>query len=1149
MKNSRRTFVKKSGLGLIFLSGKSTLFGCNPFEMSRSEKRTAKDLFNVVEQAFLNPGESAKPWVYWYWMNANVTLDGITRDLEAMAEVGIGGAYLMPIGHEDEYTAVDLPVNPLSEIWWEMVIHATKEADRLGMRLAMNACDGWSLAGGPWITPEMSMQELVMTEQTIVGGKPFEGKLAQPTTRENYYRDIAVLAFPAADDYGVTSTQLKPRATTNIEGLNPQVLVTGASGLVNLSSAGWIQYEFEKPFTCRSITIWPDIRTVYQLQRAELLVSDDGKDFRSLGRLTPSEFHGWQDTDLSATHSIEPTTAKFFRFVIDPSGVRPHTENHEGSKVRNRNRLAAQQIELSSQPRINQWEGKAGFRWRRSEWTSDKQSPDDLCVPLDEVINITDKMDSDGSLNWDVPEGQWLVQRIGYTSTGVKNAPAGTGAGLECDKFNPEAAKIQFDGWFGKALDRVGPELAGKTLWRNHTDSWEAFSQNWSPLFRDEFIKRRGYDPLLWLPAMSGVPIESAELSERFLYDIRRTIADLVCDNFYDPFTRLGREQGATFSAEGIAPTMMSDGLQHFKYVDLPMGEFWLNGVNQDKPNDIKDAISGGHIYGKKIIGAEAFTQLPINWNEDPYYLKPMGDYNFAQGINNFVLVIWAHQAFKKEPGVTLSTIGTFFSGTQTWHKPGKAWFDYLRRSSAMLQQGLPVVDACYFIGEEQPSRSFLRKDLPLPLPEGYTYDCINRDALLTRATAKNGRMVLPDGISYRMLVLPPTDRMTPELAEKIGELARAGVPVLGNLPNQSISLTDYPNCDEEVKKIVDKSWKSVSQNTGTQAVFDELGLLPDVEFIGVDMTPVYREKMEYFSPTLAWNHRKTREADFYFISNQDRKARMVDVAFRIKDKVPELWDAKTGKICDAGVWRQENDRTIVSMNLSPSGSVFVVFRRSVTIDPVAKITPSFENREGNLLPLWIQEGAAWASENGDWELTRQSGKTENISLKDLPGPRKISGDWIVSFTPDRGAPEQIILPLLQSLSENTDNGVKYFSGTATYKSFFELSAVNEDDKVFLDLGSVANLAEVSINGKNMGVLWKPPFIIEVSDVIKPGRNELSIAVTNTWHNRIVGDSDLPEDSRITWLLFNESRLGPEEDLEPAGLLGPVILRTARKIN
>jgi len=1106
-----------------------------------------------LETVFQNPPDEAKPWVYWYWMRANATSKGITKDLEAMAETGVGGAVLMPIGNSGALansaplTIANPPADPLSDHWWDLVVHATKEADRLGLRLAMNACDGWALAGGPWITPEMSMQELVMTEQSIDGGKLFKGQLAQPTTRENYYRDIAVLAFPAAAEHGVTSTQLKPKATTNIEGLDPQVLVTGASSLVSLSSAGWIQYAFDEPFTCRSITIWPDIKTVYQLQRAELLVSDDGKNFRSLGRLKPSEFHGWQDRGLSATHAIEPTRAKFFRFVIDPSGVRPHAENHEGSKSRNRNRLAAQHIELSSQPQINHWEGKAGYRWRRSKWTSDKQCPDDLCVPLKKLINITAKMDADGLLNWDVPAGRWIVQRIGYTTTGETNNPAGSGAGLECDKFNPEAAKIQFNGWFGEALDRVGPKLAGKTLWRNHTDSWEAYSQNWSPLFREEFIKRRGYDPIPWLPAMNGVPIESAELSERFLYDIRRTIADLVCDNFYAPFTKFGRERGASFSAECIAPTMMSDGLQHFKYTDLPMGEFWLNSVNQDKPNDIRDAISGGHIYGKKIIGAEAFTQNPITWSVDPYYLKPMGDYNFAKGINQFVLHVWAHQAFDKKPGVTLNRVGTFFSGTQTWHKPGKAWFDYLKRCSAMLQSGRPVVDVCYFTGEEQPARSYLRNDLPLPLPEGYSYDCINRDALLTRAKAVHGRMVLPDGISYRMLVLPPADRMTPELAEKIGDLAEGGVPVIGKWPTQSISLTDYPECDGKVKEIVDKSWKSVRQQMSTQEVFDQLGLLPDVEFMDVDLTPVYREKMEYFSPTFAWNHRKTPDTDFYFISNQERTYRSVNVAFRIKGKVPELWDASTGKIKDAGVWWQEKDRTILSLNLEPSASVFVVFRRSANIDPIAKIKPAQANVRERSLPLWIQNGAAWASENGTWELIRQSGKTKKISLANLPDPMKISGDWTVSFKPDRSAPEQIKLPELQPLNEHKNDGVKYFSGTAIYHSFFELSTVNEDDKLFLDLGSVANLAEVTINGKNMGVLWKPPFIIEVSDVVKQGRNELSIAVTNTWHNRIVGDSGLPEEKRITWLLFNDARLGPEVDLEPAGLLGPVFLRTVRR--
>jgi len=327
-----------------------------------------------LETEFLKPAEAAKPWVYWYWMRANATSDGITRDLEAMAETGIGGAYLMPIGNAGENTIADPPANPLSEDWWKLVIHATKEADRLGLRLAMNACDGWALAGGPWITPEMSMQELVTTERVVDGGKPFEGKLAQPTTRRDYYRDIAVLAFPALEGTGATSTQLNPRAMTNIPGLDAQLLVEGADVLVSLSAEGWIQYEFAEPFTCRSIRMSPDQRVAFQLHRVEVLVSNDGKKFLSLGRFKPTQFNGWQDGGMGCTHAIAPTTGRFFRFVFDMSDTPQLSENHEGSKTRNRNRLAVQHIELSAQPRINHWEGKAGFRWRRSDWTTDARA-------------------------------------------------------------------------------------------------------------------------------------------------------------------------------------------------------------------------------------------------------------------------------------------------------------------------------------------------------------------------------------------------------------------------------------------------------------------------------------------------------------------------------------------------------------------------------------------------------------------------------------------------------------------------------------------------------------------------------------------------------------------------------------------------------
>ncbi|MFZ9935673.1 MAG: glycosyl hydrolase [Luteolibacter sp.] len=1029
---------------------------------------------DTLEEVFQHPPESARPWVYWYWMQANATAEGITRDLEAMAEVGIGGAYLMPVGDAGEKTLANPPANPLSEHWWSLVVHSAREADRLGLRLAMNACDGWALAGGPWITPELSMQELVSTTRFLDGGKPFAGKLEQPTTREGYYRGLAVLAWPSPEGAGLTSARLEPEVTTNIPGLDPQALVEGATETINLRGEGWIQFAFDAPFTCRSIRLSPDQGLAYQLHRAEVQVSDDGSTFRSLGRLQPGEFHGWQDRGMDCTHAIPETTGRLFRLVLDRSGTPPPSENREGTKGRNRNRLAVRQIELSSEFRVHQWEGKAGYRWRRADWTTDAECPSAGCIPVDRILNLSDRMDADGVLRWSPPPGRWTVQRIGYTTTGETNNPAGAGRGLECDKFNSEAARVQFEGWFGETLKRVGPALAGRVLRRNHTDSWEARSQNWSPGFRDEFIRRRGNDPVPWLPAMSGVPVGSAELSERFLYDIRRTIADLVCDHFYGPLTRLGRERGAAFSAECIAPTMMADGLQHFRYADLPMGEFWLNSVNQDKPNDIMDAVCGGHIYGKRIIGAEAFTQNPLLWNTDPYHLKPMGDYNLAQGINQFFLHVWAHQAFDKRPGMTLNAVGTFFGRTQTWHQPGKAWLDYLRRSSALLQQGLPVADVCFFIGEEQPARSYLRHELPVPLSRGYAYDCLNRDALLTRARARNGRLVLPDGMSYRLLVLPPGDRMTPETASKIGALAEAGVPVIGPRPSRSISLSGYPDCDAEVRGIVETSWASVRSGATVDAVLEELGLPPDVEFPGVDLTPVFRETEEYFSPPLVWNHRRAGDADIYFLSNQERRTRTVDVAFRVAGRVPELWDAVTGKARDADTWRVEEQRTVVPMRFDPAGSMFVVFRR-----PGA---PPDHHRP-------------------------------TVPPEEMPALKTIEGPWSVTFPPRRGAPERVELPELKSLSLHPDAGVRHFSGTATYACEFPLQESVPGDRLFLDLGGVANLAGITLNGSDLGVLWMPPFIVEVSGAVRAGKNTLKIEVTNTWRNRLIGDAGLPRKS------------------------------------
>jgi len=1058
---------------------------------------------DLLKEAFMHPEESAKPWVYWYWMNANVTAEGITRDLEAMSSMGLGGAYLMPIGGKGPLTKVDNPIDQLSEPWWDLVKFSNQEASRLGLKLAMNACDGWALAGGPWITPDLSMQEVVSSKIQITGGQPYSGLLPMPEIRENYYRDIAVFAFPALKGEGLSSKLLKPKATTNIPDLDPGLLVEKSNEVIKIQREGWIQYEFEKPFTCRSIYMEPGQKSGYQLHRAELQVSDDGINFRSLGRLSPTQYHGWQDDGLGVTHSVKETTARFFRLALKTDGVPAVNEitieNHEGSKPRNRGQLNAQYIELKGAPAINHWEGKAGYRWRRSEWTAESMVPSALCVAKESIVDLSNKLDTNGKLTWEVPEGEWTVMRIGFTTTGVKNAPAGTGMGLECDKFNPEAAKKQFNGWFGEALKRVGPEYAGKILSINHTDSWEAWSQNWSPVFKDEFMKRRGYDPVPWLPVLQGIPIESAEVSERFLYDVRRTIADLVVDNFYKPFAQLSAAHGVVLSAEAVAPTMMSDGLQHFKFADIPMGEFWLNSVNQDKPNDIMDAIHGGEIYGKGIIGAEAFTQIPMRWNEDPYWLKPIGDHNFAMGINRFILSIWAHQAFDRKPGVTLGPIGVFFSESQTWIKQSKAWVDYLTKCSSMLQQGLPVKDVSFFTGEELPSRSFLRRDLPMEIPQGYSYGSINRDALMNLASVKSNKLVLPGGPSFHILVLPPSSKMSPELARKIGELSEAGLTVIGSKPETSISLSNYPACDNEVLRIVEKHWNSVDSGISLKSALNNLSIEPDVLFNGVDMTPVYRSEMDYLSSPMEWIHRRINSFDFYFITNQDRESKQVEVSFRVTGKVPEIWDPATGEMSEAESWHVEDGRTIVHQHFDPAESLFIVFGKE--------------------------------------------GKNESRSTTKKPAhvePLVVLDKWTLSFPPKLGAPDSITMNGLVSLSSHSVPGIKYFSGTVTYRNRFNLKEIPEAGKIELDLGSVYNLAEVWINNEKLGVLWKPPFAIDITKVVRTGVNDIRIDVTNTWKNRLIGDAGLSEKERIGWTLEKETWFDPATQPEPAGLLGPL---------
>jgi hypothetical protein len=1060
---------------------------------------------------FENPPESSKPWVIWYWMQASVSRQGITADLEAMKQAGIGGAYFMAVQDTPTPAWPIAPVRQLTEEWWGMVMHAFREADRLGLKIAMHACDGFATSGGPWITPELSMQRVVWSETRVRGGKRFSAVLPLPPTKENYYRDIAVLAFPTQAGAGVSTRTVAPVVTTS-EGGDASFLPTGRNkSRYRMEKAGWIQYAFKEPFTVRSLTVEPDGRNLQAL-RLRVEASDDGEVFRPVRQLEPPR-HGWHSGTGDFTFALPTTAARYFRFGWDPAGSEPGSEDLDSGRWRPI--LKVNRLELSSEARIEQFEGKSGAVWRIGKRTTADVLPAELAVAPGKIVDLTTKLNTDGKLDWHAPAGEWTILRVGHTSTGQHNETAGAGKGLEADKFNPMAARLQFDQWFGEAMRRAGPELTKRVLTGFHLDSWECGSQNWSPVFGAEFTRRRGYDPRPWLPAMAGIPVESAEASEKFLHDVRTTIGELIVDNLNGTYAELARVNGLLFSAESVAPVIVSDNLRHFEHVDLPMGEFWLRSPTHDKPNDMRDTISGARVYGKRIIGAEAFTELKVAWDEHPGMLKILGDRNYALGVNHLAYHVFMHNPWMdRRPGMTLGGVGLFFQRDQTWWRPGKAWVAYAHRVQSVLQQGLPVVDVAVFSGEEMPRRGVLPERLTTIFPglmgeaavkreaerltnigqpmrampegvsnstnttdpadwtdplRGYAYDSINRDALLRLATVRNGRVVLPGGAGYGVLVLPGANPMNPsgvalsaELAKRVGELKRLGA------------------------KVIDAPW--------TEETLDALKIARD--FVAMENGAA--------AERVAWTHRRVEDAEVYFVSNQEERARVLELSLRVSGRVPEIWHPVTGEMTKARAWWIESGRTVLAVELAAAESAFVVFREKAT-ETVA---------------------------NG------------GVNRRVLKAAAELRGGWTVAFEKRPAAPgAPVYAEELFDWSKHADPAVRHFSGTAQYKRTFAFSsAVARGKRVWLDLGEVANLAEIYVNGVNCGVAWTPPYRVEITRALKDGDNELRVAVANTWANRLIGDAELPEAERVTWTTAKLNMKG--KPLLKAGLLGPVRLMT-----
>ncbi len=1124
-----------------------------------------------LESGFLRPPEEARPWVYYFIMDGNLSREGITADFEAMQKARIGGMILMEV----DAGIPKGPVKFMSNEWRDLFKHAVSEAQRLGLQITLNAGPGWTGSGGPWVKPEQSMQHLVAGETVVTGPMPFDAILVQPQPRKpffgeggipadlekaykEFYRDVAVLAFPT------------PRGKLAIEDIEEKALY-----------------------------------------------------FR-------------------APYSSQP-------------GVRPFFET-------------------------------------RSEYSSSNVS---AIIPSARIVDLTSRLSPEGRLQWNVPAGNWTILRFGRTSTGQNTRPApAAGLGLECDKFDAAALDAHFEAFVGSLLKAVDTPHRNGAGWTSlHIDSWEMSSQNWTAKFREEFHRRRGYDLLRYLPVMTGRVVECFEVSERFLWDLRKTAQELVLENHAARLKQLASQHGLGLSIEPYDMNPAGD-LSLGAAADVPMCEFWAKGYGFDTEFSCFEAVSIAHTNGRPIVAAESFTSDDRErWRLYPGAIKSQGDWALCAGINRIVFHRYQHQPqVDHRPGMTMGPYGVHWERTQTWWEMAGAYHEYLARCQWVLRQGKSVVDICMLAPEGAPHvfrapQSATRGNPPDQL--GHSFDGCAPETLIERMSVKDGWLVLPDGMRYRLLVLPIVETMTPGLLTKVKQLIEDGATVIGAPPKKSPSLSGYPNCDIQIQTIADDIWgnsewpkelterrfgkgqifwggpigqstppesklqKSLTQarwiwypegnpvasapvarryfrrvieldsnrkltsaqiaitadnsfelwingqrigagdnfhqnfefdvtatlKAGTNVLSvaadnggnspnpaglvgclvveyangEPLSVVTDGQWqsmteVGADwmtgdvplsgwkpamelgafamapwnknpnarpepeLYPEYRVMTDVLAKMnvapdfesdipLRYIHRVDGDTEIYFVSNPQNLPITTKAVFRTAGKQPELWNPVTGTTRTLPEYVERNGRTTIPMEFAPSQSFFVILRNQTKTDRV----------KGDNFPRWTR-------------------------IMEITGP------WEVHFEANRGAPERATFATLIDWTKHADPGIRNFSGVATYIAQFDWKPSSNVARqtIAIDLGRVEVMAQVTLNGRDLGIIWTSPFRIDATAALKPDTNILEIRVANLWPNRLIADSALPPDQRITRTTWNP--FTKDIPLLPSGLLGPVIL-------
>ena len=1045
----------------------------------------------ALETGFYTIPDSIQTSVYWYWVSGNISTQGVIKDLEAMKKVGINRAFIANITWGEKNAGSK---QLFTEEWWSVLHTALKTATRLGIEIGIFNCPGWSQSGGPWVKSQQSMRYLTSSEVVVQGPLSFQKKLALPNP---VFQDVKVIAYPAPEQQENRYLKLKVSTPLSLENL---------SNLTDSNTTTIFHFPAQKPLllnfsaqklsTVRSLLIYTDHVAMRLEGDLQVKINNDYQTIKhfTVDRTHPDLRNGFSPYGPAAI-AVPTTTAQEFRLIFTGFSTNCGLAEIQFSAVP----LVENYIEKTL---AKMWPG-AQVDWSAYQWLLQPVINEQAYV-IDpaKVLDISSYMLADGTLNWQVPAGKWIIERTGMTPTLVQNvhaAPEGTG--LETDKMSKAHIAAHFDAFLGEIIRRI--PLEDRKTWKIVVaDSYETGSQNWSDDFIEKFKLNYQYDPLPYIPVLQGKVVGSADISDRFLWDLRRFIADGVADDYVGGLKDISHQNGLTTWLENYGHYgFPGEFLQFGGRSDEVSGEFWNEGTKGTIENSA--ASSCAHIYGKVKVSAESFTTTANYFMNYPATLKQRLDRSFTEGINNTLLHVYIHQPYEdKMPGMN-AYFGTELNRKNTWFFALDDFIKYIKRCNLLLQQGKYVADIAYFIGEDAPKMTGIREPA---MPAGYSFDYINAEVIKTRLTVKGGNLTLTDGMKYRILVLPKLESMRPELLLKLRELVNAGAVVLGPRPSRSPSLQHYGKADLEIKQLAAELWGTINTTTikvnhyGKGMVIDGMNLEEALSYLNT--IPDF--KTDNADSTL-FIHRVLKNGSIYFLSNQKARFIKINPEFRVSGKIPELWDATTGYLRDLPDYTQTAATTRVPLTLAPYESAFIVFRKQR------------KTKQNN-----------------------QSNYPKTVRKVHLTGP------WLVSFEAKMGGPSKpVVFKQLEDWIQNKQAAIKYYAGAASYQHSFELAKVKNAGRVFLDLGDVsAAIAKVKVNGKAVGGVWTYPYKIDLTGALKTGKNELEIQVVNNWINRLTGDYQLPPDKRITWTYYNSDHAPVK--LQSSGLKGPVTLEIVK---